>query len=148
MKWLKTEEHSTKREFSPQLNSTPPPKKKIRNDGISTLPPPLSSSEYSSAATKMMEKMGYDKSRGLSLNAQGPTKIIEESKQKGRRGLGFTFKNFDDETTEWDFDNDPAPIEEEEEEVRWRPLNNHIEVPLNLDEMREWIKSSFYGNLM
>ncbi|CAF1495464.1 unnamed protein product, partial [Rotaria sordida] len=111
--------------------------KKIRNDGISTLPTPLSSSEYSAAATKMMEKMGYDKNRGLSLNAQGPTKIIEESKQKGRRGLGFTFKNFDDETTEWDFDNDPAPIEEEEEEVRWRPPNNHIEVPLNLDEMRE-----------
>ncbi|CAF3683655.1 unnamed protein product [Rotaria sordida] len=65
MKWLKTEEHSTKREFSPQLNSTPPPKKKIRNDGISTLPPPLSSSEYSSAATKMMEKMGYDKNCDL-----------------------------------------------------------------------------------
>ncbi|CAF1455658.1 unnamed protein product [Rotaria magnacalcarata] len=83
------------------------------------------------------EKMGYDKNRGLGLNAQGPTKIIEESKQKGRRGLGFTFKNFDDETTEWDFDNDPAPIEEE---VRCCPPNNHMEAPLNLDEMREWIK--------
>ncbi|CAF2555162.1 unnamed protein product [Rotaria sp. Silwood2] len=108
---VKKEEYSIKRELPPQLNSTPPPKKKIRNDGISTLLTPLSSS---------------------------PTKIIEESKQKGRRGLGFTFKNFDDETTEWDFDNDPAPIEEEE--VRRCPPNNHIEAPLNLDEMREWIK--------
>jgi hypothetical protein len=54
--------------------------------------------------------MGYDKNRGLGLNAQGPTKLIEESKQKGRRGLGFTFKDFNNETEEWDFDNDPVNI--------------------------------------
>jgi len=53
--------------------------------------------------------MGYDKDRGLGLNAQGPTKLIEESKQKGRRGLGFTFKDFSDDTAEWNFDNDPVP---------------------------------------
>jgi hypothetical protein len=54
--------------------------------------------------------MGYDKNRGLGLNAQGPTKLIEESKQKGRRGLGFTFKDFNNETEEWDFDDDPVDI--------------------------------------
>jgi hypothetical protein len=52
--------------------------------------------------------MGYDKNRGLGVNAQGPTKIIEESKQKGRRGLGFAFKEFNDETAEWNFENDPV----------------------------------------
>lgn len=52
--------------------------------------------------------MGYDKSRGLGRNATGPTKLIEESKQKGRRGLGFTFQNFDNETAEWNFDDDPV----------------------------------------
>ncbi len=54
--------------------------------------------------------MGYDKDRGLGLNAQGPTKLIEESKQKGRRGLGFTFKEFNNETAEWNFDDDPVNI--------------------------------------
>lgn len=52
--------------------------------------------------------MGFDKNRGLGRNAQGPTKIIEESKQKGRRGLGFTFEDFNDEATDWDFDDDPV----------------------------------------
>jgi len=54
--------------------------------------------------------MGYNKDRGLGLNAQGPTKLIEESKQKGRRGLGFTFKEFNNETAEWNFDDDPVYI--------------------------------------
>jgi G-patch protein len=52
--------------------------------------------------------MGFDKTRGLGVNKQGPTELIEESKQKGRRGLGFTFKEFNEETAEWDFDNDPV----------------------------------------
>jgi hypothetical protein len=54
--------------------------------------------------------MGFDKDRGLGLNAQGPTKLIEESKQKGRRGLGFSFKDFNDETAGWDFNDDPVNI--------------------------------------
>lgn len=52
--------------------------------------------------------MGYDKNRGLGVNSQGPTKLIEESKQKGRRGLGFSFQNFNDNTAEWDFRDDPV----------------------------------------
>lgn len=52
--------------------------------------------------------MGYDKNLGLGLNAKGPTKLIDESKQRGRRGLGFTYKDFDNTTAEWDFDNDPV----------------------------------------
>lgn len=54
--------------------------------------------------------MGYDKDRGLGRNAQGPTKIIEESKQKGTRGLGFTYPGFSNDTVEWNFDNDPVNI--------------------------------------
>ncbi|CAF2931903.1 unnamed protein product [Rotaria sp. Silwood2] len=132
----KQEVHGAKRELLPQLNGTPPPKKKPRNDGISTLPTPPPSTDFSSVAAKMMEKMGYDKNRGIGLNAKGPTKLIEESKQKGRRGLGFSYKDFNDETVDWDFNNDPAPVEEE---VHWCPSSDHLEAPLNLDEMREWI---------
>ncbi len=50
--------------------------------------------------------MGYDETRGLGRNALGPTKLIEESKQKGLRGLGYTMQGFNDEKAEWDFDND------------------------------------------
>ena len=52
--------------------------------------------------------MGYDKNRGLGLHADGPTKLIEDSKQKGRRGLGFNFKDFTDDQTEWNFEHDPV----------------------------------------
>ena len=54
--------------------------------------------------------MGYDKTRGLGRDAQGPTKIIEESKQKGHRGLGYTVEGFNDEAADWDFDTDPVNI--------------------------------------
>jgi hypothetical protein len=54
--------------------------------------------------------MNYDKNRGLGRNALGPTKLIEESKQKGTRGLGFTHKEFTNEQAEWDFTDDPVEI--------------------------------------
>ncbi|CAF0732775.1 unnamed protein product [Adineta steineri] len=124
------EDHDSKRELSPPLNHIQPQKKKMKADGISTL-------KTSDAVDKMMQKMGYDKNRGLGLNAQGPTKIIEESKQKGHRGLGYINKGFNDIAAEWDYDTDPAPIEEE---VHWCPSSDQTEIPLNLDDMREWIK--------
>ena len=43
-----------KRELSPSLNGTPPPKRNPRGDYLSTLPTPPPSVEYSSAAAKMM----------------------------------------------------------------------------------------------
>jgi len=51
---VKQEEDGAKRELSPPLNGTPPQKKKIRNDGISALPTPPPSSEFSSVTAKMM----------------------------------------------------------------------------------------------
>jgi hypothetical protein len=51
---IKQEEHGIKRELSPQLNGTPPQKKKSKNDGISALPTPPSSTGYSSVVEKMM----------------------------------------------------------------------------------------------
>ncbi len=51
---IKQEEHDIKRELSPPLNGTPPQKKKSKNDGISALPTPPSSTGYSSVVEKMM----------------------------------------------------------------------------------------------
>ena len=52
--------------------------------------------------------MGYDKSRGLGRHADGPTQLIEDSKQKGRRGLGFSFKDFTADQAGWSFEDDPV----------------------------------------
>jgi hypothetical protein len=54
---IKQEEHGSKGQLLPPLNGTPPQKKKLRNDGISALPTPPPSSDYSSVAAKMMVRM-------------------------------------------------------------------------------------------
>lgn len=51
------EEHNIKRELLPHLNGTPPQKKKIKIDNLSTLSTPPSSNDYSSAAARMMVKI-------------------------------------------------------------------------------------------
>ncbi|UJR28824.1 hypothetical protein I4U23_010048 [Adineta vaga] len=126
-----------KPELSSPINGTQTPKKKGKSEKSSVFATPPPSTGNTIAIAKMMQKMGYDEKRGLGANPQAPTKLIEESKQKGRRGLGFSFKEFNDDSAEWDFDIDPAPIEEE---VHWCPHNEQMESPLDLDEMRQWIQ--------
>ncbi|CAF0789150.1 unnamed protein product [Didymodactylos carnosus] len=84
-----------------------------------------------------MEKknMGYSDKKGLGIHEQGSTSIIETSKQKGRRGLGFSLTDFADETVKWDFNEDPALVEEQ---VQWCPFVE--ETPLQLDDLRQWLK--------
>jgi hypothetical protein len=57
---IKEEEQDIKRELSPQLNGTPPPKKRPRSDAISTLPTPPPSSDFSSATAKIMVRKLLD----------------------------------------------------------------------------------------
>ncbi|CAF1274866.1 unnamed protein product [Adineta ricciae] len=126
-----------KRGVSTPTNFMQTPEKKPKNNVSPTLPTPPPSTDNQSKALKMMAKMGFDNTRGLGRNAQGPTQIVEESKQKGHRGLGYTVEGFNDEAAEWDFDTDPAPVEEE---VHWCPPSEHTEDPLNIEEIRQWIK--------
>lgn len=95
------------------------------------------STGFSSVIDKMMKKQNYDPSRGLGRNAVAPTKIIEDSKQRGQRGLGFTYKAFENESADWNFNNDPAPVDED---VSWCPHPEEVEAPLHIDELREWIE--------
>ena len=49
--------------------------------------------------------MGYREGHGLGKHNQGRKEIVEISKQKGRRGLGVTYKEEGDlENAGWDFD--------------------------------------------
>lgn len=54
--------------------------------------------------------MGYDGKRGLGTHGQGRVDLVEESKQKGRKGLGFSYTGFSDASSQWDFENDPVCI--------------------------------------
>ena len=51
---------------------------------------------------RMLEKQGYKEGKGLGKNEQGIVKPIEESNQKGKRGIGFE-KNKVDKVEQWDF---------------------------------------------
>ena len=51
-------------------------------------------------------KMGWKSGQGLGRLNQGIIKPIEESDQKGRRGLGLKLEHFDKKVEEWNFDED------------------------------------------
>jgi hypothetical protein len=49
--------------------------------------------------------MGYKDGQGIGMKP-GIAKPIEESAQKGKLGLGFKVKNFEEKVESWDFEND------------------------------------------
>jgi hypothetical protein len=73
-------------------------KKKFKNDHVQTQP---SSYNHADKFKRMLEKQGYKEGKGLGKNEQGIVKPIEESNQKGKRGIGFEKKV--EKTEEWDF---------------------------------------------
>lgn len=79
-------------------------KKKLKTQ----LPVPTTSttSSFESKTQQMMNKMGWKPGVGLGKHNQGIVKPIEESDQKGRRGLGFEIQGFGSTDEDWDFSKD------------------------------------------
>lgn len=91
-------------------------------DQAANMMDPSSSSNLrpmSSVAQKMMERMGYKEGGGLGKHQQGMASALETSKQKGRRGLGFTLSDVTiDDAYKWSMEKE-EPFVSIEEQVSW-----------------------------
>lgn len=58
-------------------------------------------SQYSDYSKKLMGMMGYKTGEGLGKFGQGRAEIVESSKQRGRRGLGFEIEGLQADDVGW-----------------------------------------------
>lgn len=73
-------------------DNDPHPKKAKFGDSMPTYSAAGSDNAiYSEQSRRMMDRMNYDKNKGLGKSGQGRLDIVEIAPQKGRRGLGKCF---------------------------------------------------------
>ncbi|XP_055629042.1 cap-specific mRNA (nucleoside-2'-O-)-methyltransferase 1 [Toxorhynchites rutilus septentrionalis] len=95
-----------------------------------------SNAYFSEQSRRMMEKMNYDRTKGLGKSGQGRLNIVEISTQKGRSGLGYDNLKLDATSSCWDDSMEQLNIPEN---VNW--MENH-EAAINIyrDTLESWVK--------
>lgn len=82
---------------------------------------------------QMMMKQGYVEGRGLGKNLQGRLEPVQESKQKGHRGLGLEMKEFEKVCLDFKPEEEKFKVEEE---VEW--LENTYEYAISNEDLISW----------
>lgn len=100
--------------------------------------PSDSNALYSEQSRRIMDRMNYDKSKGLGKSGQGRRDIVEIAPQKGRRGLGLKLEGLDLAASTWDKSMETLNIPEK---VNWLENNDEDDLTeLSGDVLEGWIK--------
>ncbi|XP_055605255.1 cap-specific mRNA (nucleoside-2'-O-)-methyltransferase 1 [Uranotaenia lowii] len=94
---------------------------------------------YSEQSRRMMEKMNFDKTKGLGKSSQGVLEPVTITTQKGRKGLGAQPDGIELAASTWDHSKEKLNIPEN---VIW--LHNtepEEEVQITADTLEQWLKS-------
>ena len=85
---------------------------------------------------KLIKKMGWKEGQGLGAFEQGDVEVIPQSKQKGRRGLGYSLSDIKvDPEFEWDSEKEKQFVSVTEE-IDWMPPCRS-DIPDD-NELRDW----------
>eukprot|EP00096_Caligus_rogercresseyi_P000286 TRINITY_DN10695_c0_g1_i1.p1 TRINITY_DN10695_c0_g1~~TRINITY_DN10695_c0_g1_i1.p1 ORF type:complete len:816 (-),score=171.50 TRINITY_DN10695_c0_g1_i1:134-2581(-) len=88
---------------------------------------------YSSAAQRMMSRMGHKEGKGLGKLGQGRVEPVSLSTQKGRRGLGLVVASLDSADIVFEEEREHVVLQEPQD---WIPRSNYV---LPKPQPQEWI---------
>ncbi|XP_062536392.1 cap-specific mRNA (nucleoside-2'-O-)-methyltransferase 1 isoform X2 [Armigeres subalbatus] len=93
---------------------------------------------YSAQSQRMMNRMNYDKNKGLGKSGQGRLDIIEIAPQKGRRGLGMKLEGLDLAASTWNESMETLNIPEK---TVWLDNNDEDDLTeLTGDVLESWMR--------
>lgn len=91
---------------------------------------------YSDKSLRMMQKMGYNKDKGLGKLEQGRIEPIEASEQQGRRGLGLKMDDFDAAALKFESNMEHIQLQET---VEWLHNSDASTDGFSRDELEDWL---------
>lgn len=112
--------------------SEQPPPKKLKSEWVKSY-------NYSDKAMNLMMKMGYDQGKGLGKTGQGRLEPVQQSEQKGRRGLGLHLDDLSTAAVKWDPTLEEIQIPEQFTWLKNNDPNNEWLDSISLEELSNWV---------